>query len=90
MSKTWINIFNNGEMVEYDPDNYYIIWWSVNNNCVVLKNGVSIVDNPLLIFKQYNIFDGKIGVDIESFCEEYERSYERIREIIIDQYGKIL
>jgi len=84
----WKNIFDGGELVSYDNNNFYVVKWSVHNNCVVLRNGMSIVDDPRKIFEQYNIFDGKmIGVDLWSFNEEYERSNKHIEQIIVEQYG---
>lgn len=85
--KNWLNIFDDCNMVTYDANDFYIIRWSVHNDCVLLKNGISIVDDPYPIFGRYNIFYGdKIGVDCESFREEVDRSFDHIREIIVDQY----
>lgn len=85
--KSWINIFDECNLVDYDADNYYLIRWSIHNNCVILKNGVSIVDNTQPILEKYNIFEAKkIGVDIDSFREEINRSTEHIRQIIVEQY----
>jgi hypothetical protein len=83
----WNNIFGSCELVEYDDQDYYLIRWSIHNNCVVLRNGISIVDDPRFIFEKYNIFDGRmIVVDMESFREEVHRSFEWIRTIIVEQY----
>lgn len=81
----WINIFD-GSLFNNDKKEFYIIRWSIHNNCVVLKNGGSIVDDPLPIFEKYSIFDSHIGIDIESFQEEVCRSLEHIRQIIVEQY----
>jgi len=86
--KSWLNIFDECNLVDYDASNFYIVRWSVHNDCIVIKNGVSIVDDPAPIFEKYNIFDAKnIGVDYESFREEVERSFEHIRDLIVEQYN---
>ena len=86
----WMNIFDNGNLVNFDPNDYYIIRWSIHNNCVMLRNGISIIDNPEPILEKYNIFDAKkIGVDIDSFREEVNRSFKHIEQIILEQYSII-
>lgn len=82
----WINIFD-GSKFNSDKKEFYIIRWSIHNNCVVLKNGISIVDDPLPIFEKYNIFDPHIGIDVDSFREEVIRSLDHIKQIIREQYN---
>ncbi len=85
--KSWTNIFNECELVVPVPEDFYVIHWSIHNNCVLLKNGVSIVDDPQPIFEKYNIFEAKnIVVDLDSFREEVNRSIDHIRQIIVEQY----
>lgn len=88
----WINLFDDCNLVEYNPNHYYIIKYE-KNECILYINGQEKVANADDIFEEYNLFDARmIGVDFDSFCEngflQENRfpDWEKIKETIISQY----
>jgi hypothetical protein len=87
MTRYWINIFDECNIVEHYPKDYYFIKYDVyNNTCYIEDENKKILtqDEAKFIMDKYNIFNGeRIGVDRHSFSP---KSIDEIRDIIINYY----
>ena len=89
----YLNIFNECEVVEAWPEEYYVIKCDSNGNVYVVdRHNVECV-NVGLVFEKYNIFEGKhIVVDLESFIgggyvkESGLVDLDLIRTVITNKY----
>ncbi len=83
LKKYWVNIFRGSELVEYDPNNYYLIKYDKDNHrCYLIDQNNNPITNEREIIMQQNFFTGKnIGVDISIF-EKFNNN--EIRNFISD------